>query len=36
MAATVSIEGDMLTVVMQGLDKLWSLKSASTTGSSGW
>jgi hypothetical protein len=26
-AATVSIEGDMLTVVMHGLDKLWSMKS---------
>ncbi len=27
MAATVSVEGDTLTVVMQGLDKLWSMKS---------
>ncbi len=27
MAATVSVEGDVLTVVMHGLDKLWSMKS---------
>jgi hypothetical protein len=26
-AATVSVEGDLLTVVMHGLDKLWSMKS---------
>jgi hypothetical protein len=25
--ATVSVQGDMLTVVMHGLDKLWSMKS---------
>ena len=27
MAATVSIDGGVLTVVMHGLDKLWSMKS---------
>lgn len=27
MAATVSVEGDTLTVVMHGLDELWSMKS---------
>ena len=27
MAATVSIDGDVLTVVMHGLDKLWSMRS---------
>jgi hypothetical protein len=26
-AATVSIDGDVLTVVMHGLDKLWSIRS---------
>jgi hypothetical protein len=26
-AATVSIDGDVLTVVMHGLDKLWSMRS---------
>ncbi|HEY3923359.1 MAG TPA: hypothetical protein VGL75_02260 [Acidothermaceae bacterium] len=27
MAASVSIDGDVMTVVMHGLDKLWSMKS---------
>ncbi len=27
MASTVSIDGDVMTVVMHGLDKLWSMRS---------